>query len=116
MLKPARDPAPEPEGERSIGDVVSQLIDEGKAYAKAEFNVAKAIVTEKANGLKWPAILFAAALLVMLAGVSGLAVGTALALAPLVGPFFAGLVVLILFCAIAGGLAWLGIKKLREVL
>jgi hypothetical protein len=114
MLKP-KDPVEEPE-ERPIGEVVSQLIDEGKAYARAELKVAKAIATDKANRLKVPAILFVGALLVVLAGLSGLAVGVALALAALVGPLAAGLIVLLLFAGVAGGLAWLGARKLQDVL
>ena len=116
MLKPNLEPQQEPEAERPIGEVVSQLIDEGKAYAKAELNVARALVTDKANRLKVPAILFVGALLVMLAGLSGLAVGLALALAALVGPLAAGLIVLVLFAGIAGGLAWVGARKLQDVL
>ena len=116
MLKPNQEPLQGPEDEQPIGEVVSQLIDEGKAYARAEINVAKAIVADKVDGLKWPAVLFAAALLAIIAGVTAMAVAVALTLAPLVGPLLAGLIVLVLFGGLAGGLAWLGIRKLQEVL
>ena len=63
MLKPADPTQPEPDEERPIGELVGQLIDEGKAYAKAELGVAKAIAEAKADGLKVPAILLGAAFL-----------------------------------------------------
>lgn len=116
MLKRSEQHLPEPEDEQPLGEIVSQLVDEAKGYAKAELNVAKAIVTAKANGLKLPAILLGAALVLVLAGVAALAVAVTAALSPLVGPFLAGLIVLALFGGAAGALAWFAVKKLQEVL
>ena len=39
-----------------IGELFGQLIDEGKAYAKAELDLAKAIAEAKAEAVKMPAI------------------------------------------------------------
>jgi hypothetical protein len=110
MLKPTEGEPPE----RPVGEIVHELVEEGKAYARAEFDLAKAIAMAKASALKIPGILFAAAFLLMLAAVSGLAVGTALALATLIGPLAGGIVAFLLFAAIAGALGWLGVRKLRE--
>ena len=117
MLKPAQPPLqPEPGSERPIGEIVSQLVDEGKAYARAEFGVAKATASAKAGIFKVPAILFATALLVAQAAVTVLAVAVFHALVPLVGPLLAGLLACVIFAAIAGGLAWYGASMIRRQL
>ena len=111
MLKPV-DPAPQ--GERPIGELVSELIDDGKAYARAEFDLAKAIATAKARALAMPAALFGAAFVFALAAVTALAVGVVMALAKLIGPLLAGLVGLLIFAAIAAGLGWYGAERLKR--
>jgi hypothetical protein len=117
MLKPA-DPvanAGEERGEeRSFSALVQQLAEDGKAYAKAELNLAKAIAAAKAGALVVPAVLFGAAFLLLQAGVTALAVATFLALLPLVGPFLGGLLAFLIFAAAAGGLGWFAVKKLRS--
>lgn len=119
MLKPA-DPVAgtDPRGgdERSFGALVQQLAEDGKAYAKAELGLAKAIARAKAGALVVPAILFGAAFLLLQAGVTALAVATFLALLPVVGAFFAGVLAFLIFAALAGGLGWLGVRKLRSSL
>ena len=82
MLKPNTEPMQEPEDEQPIGEVISQLVDEGKAYAKAEVELAKASALAKAAEFKVSAILLFAALLFAQAAVTVLAVTIALALAP----------------------------------
>ena len=111
MLKPV-DPGP-PE-ERPIGELVHELIEEGKAYARAEFGLLKALATAKAKALVIPAALFGIAFVLALAGVTSLAVGVVMALAKFMGPLAAGIVGLVIFAAIAGGLAWYGVKRLRR--
>ena len=112
MLKPAIPPMPtEPGEERPIGEIVHQLVEDGKAYAGAELGLAKAIAMAKASRLKVPAILLAAAVLVLQAAVTVLAVGVGLALMPLVGPLLAGLLAFLLFAAVAGGLGWFAIRR-----
>lgn len=116
MLRPG-DPSqtmPAPDDEKPVGELVSDLVEGGKAYAKAELGLAKAIAMAKANALKLPVLLFGAALLLLQAAVNVLGVGSLLGLAPLLGPMLAGLVVFLLFGALAGLLAWLGAKKIRE--
>jgi hypothetical protein len=112
MLKPAQDPMHEPEDERPIGEVVSQLIDEGKAYAKAEFDLAKATAIAKVGELKVPAIMLFAALLFAQAAVTVLAVTIALALAPLIGPLGGGLVAVLVAGGAAALLGWLAVQRL----
>ena len=114
MLKPA-EPSPTPP-ERPIGELVHELVEEGKAYARAEADLAKAIATAKAKALALPAGLLVAALFVGMSALNALAVGVVLALALLIGPLLAGIAGLLIFAAIAGGLAWWGIDRARRAL
>ena len=113
MLKPANEPMQDPAEERPIGEIVHQLLDEGKVYAKAELNLAKANAEAKANELKLPAILFFTALLFAQAAVTVLAVTVALALATLIGPLAGGLVAVLFAGGTAALLAWIGYSKLK---
>lgn len=114
MLKPVDNPPPG--SERPIGELVSQLVDEGKAYARAEADLAKAIASAKARALTTPLILFAAALLVGMAALNALAVGIVLTLYTLTSPLLAAIIGFVLIAAVAGVLAWIGMKKLRSAL
>ena len=113
MLKPNADPMQDPGDERPIGEVVHQLIDEGKAYAKAELDLAKAQAFAQADRFKVPAILLFGALLFAQAAVTVLAVTIALALEPLIGPLGGGLVAVVLAGGTASLLAWLGVQRLK---
>ena len=118
MLKPT-EPAlqpPEPGDERPIGDLVHQLVEDGKAYAQAELGVAKAIASAKAGSLKVPAILLGAALLLVQAAVTVLAVAVFLGLLPLMGPVLAGLLAFVIFAAAAAALVWFAINKVKREL
>jgi hypothetical protein len=114
MLKPA-DPGPPPP-ERPIGELVHELIEEGKAYARAEVELLKVIAAAKGRALAWPAALFGIAILAALAGMVALAVGLVLALARFVGPLLGGIAGLLIFAAIAGGLGWYGAQRLKREL
>ena len=111
MLKPA-DSGPKPE--RPIGELVHELIEDGKAYARAEVGLVKAIATAKGKALALPAALFATAFILALAAVTALAVGVVMALAKFIGPLAAGFVGMLIFLAIAGGLGWWGVQRLRR--
>jgi len=114
MLKPTDHPAPGPD--KPIGELVHQLVEDGKAYARAEAGVVQAIATAKAKALAWPAGLFLAALIVLQSAVTILAVGVFAALTRLMPAILAGLIASLVFLAIAGLLAWLGIRKAQELL
>lgn len=113
MLKPA-DPGPHKHA--SIGELFHQLVDDGKAYAEAEIGLVKAIANAKAQSLILPVALIGIALLVALAGITALSLGVVLALARFIGPLAAGLVGLLVFGAIAGGLGWYGVERVRREL
>lgn len=113
MLKPVEPPPPP---ERPIGELVHELVEEGKAYAKAEADLAKTIALAKAKALALPSGLIVAALFVGMAAINALVVGVVLALATLIGPLLAGIAGLVIFAAIAGGLAWWGIEGVKRAL
>ncbi len=115
MLKPS-DETGAPEPERPIGELVHELVEEGKAYAHAEIGVYKAIATAKARMLALPAALFGAALLLAQAAVTVLAVAVFALLQWLVGTILAGVVAFLIFGALAGGLAWYAGKRVRSAL
>jgi hypothetical protein len=112
MLKPV-DPGPH-KAERPVGELVHELIEDGKAYARAEIGLAKAIAAAKGKALALPVALFGAAFLFALAGVTALAVGVVIALETFIGPLAGGFLGMLIFMAIAGGLAWWGYQKLRH--
>lgn len=112
MLKPV-EPTP---SERPIGELVQKLIEEGKGYARAELDLAKAIVAAKGKALALPAGMLVAAVLFAMAAITALVLGVVLALARLIGPLGAGLAGLLLFAAIGGALAWWAIERIKRVL
>ena len=113
MLKPA-DPTP-PGSDRPIGEIVRDLVDDGKAFARAELNAAKTIASVKANAVKVPALLFAAALFIGMAALNVLAFTVFVGLAMIMNPVLAGFVAFLLVLGAAGLLAWIGVQKLRKM-
>jgi hypothetical protein len=115
VLKPPNEPDAVPgDNDRPVGELVHELIEDGKAYVRAEMGLIKAMASAKANALKLPAILFGVAFLLSIAAIVALAVGVAMALATRLGPLGGGIAAFLLFLAIGGGLAWYGVKRLRE--
>jgi len=115
VLKPPTDPDPTTDdSDRPVGELVHELIEDGKAYARAELEHVKAIAASKANALKLPAILFGFAVLFALAAFVALVVGIANGLATLIGPLAGGVVAALLFAVVAGGLGWYGARRLRD--
>jgi small-conductance mechanosensitive channel len=113
MLKPPEH-GDAPRVERPVGELVHQLVEEAKAYARAELGVAKAMATAKGKALALPAGLLGAALLVGQAAVTVLAVAVFFALSLVMNPILAGLLAFLVFAALAGGLAWYGVQLLRR--
>lgn len=101
--------------EKPIGELFGDLIEEAQAYAKAELRLAKAEVEAKAEGVRKPALLGAAAALFLVAGVVVLCMTLALALATLVGPLAGGLTAALVTLGIAYGLYVLAVKELGKL-
>lgn len=98
-------------GDVPIGQLFSQLVDDGKRYARAEVELYKAKAQEKAEPIKWAAIFGGAAAVLALSAVTALLVGLILSLEPQVGPFGATLIVVLVTFAIAGLLGYLAYKQ-----
>lgn len=101
--------------EKPIGELFGQLIDEGKAYAKAELGLAKVTAEAKAEAAKKPAVLGAAALLFLIAGVVVLCMTLALALTTLIGPLAGGLIAALVTFGIAGLLYLLARQEMEKL-
>jgi hypothetical protein len=115
MLKATGDGPPE-RGERSFGELASQLVDDAKAYARSEIDVVKAIAADKSRAVIMAAILFGVAALVAIGAMTALCVAIFVALAVQLGPLLAGLITFLLVGAIAAGIGWFGWQKLRDAL
>ena len=114
MLKP---PDPGSAGsERPIGEIVSQLVDDGKAYAKSEVEVVKAIAAAKTRALILPGALFLTAFLLAMTSLSALAIGLFFALYALMPALVAGLLAFAIFAGLAAVLGWIGAARLRKIL
>ena len=101
-------------GDVPIGQLFSQLVDDGKRFARAEVEFYKAKAADKAEPVKMAAIYGVAAVSLTLSAVTALLVGLILALATAVGPFAATLIVVLAALAVAGLLGWLAYKQVKE--
>jgi|SRR4051794_40259369 hypothetical protein len=110
MLKPTDQGG----NERPVGELVHQLVEDGKAYAKAELDVVKAIAAAKGKALAVPMGLFATGFVLALAAVTALALGLVLALAKFIGPLLAGIAGLLIFAGFGAALAWYGYVRLSR--
>ena len=99
------------EEEMPIGELFGRLVDEGKAYAKAELNLVRVTAETKADAVKKPLVLGAIALLFVQAGVVVFGITIAMALATLIGPLAGGLVATMICFGIAGLLGWLAKRE-----
>jgi hypothetical protein len=100
--------------EKPVGELFGRLIDESKAYAKAELGLAKATAEAKAQAAKKPALLGIAAFLFLQAAVVVLCITLALALATLIGPLAGGLIATIVALGIAASLGLMAKKALES--
>lgn len=101
-------------GDVPIGQLFSQLVDDGKRYARAEVELYKAKAADKAEPVKWAAIYGGGAITLALSAVTALLVGLILALETLVGPLAATLIVVLATLAVAGLLGWMAYKRVAE--
>lgn len=95
----------------TIPALVSQLLSDGTAVVRAEVQLFKARVTTRIAAAKTAAILLVAAAIVAIVSLIGLVMGVVLALSPVVGPAWAGVIVLVVGLVIAGVLAFLGARQ-----
>lgn len=115
MLKRA-ERSEEPRDERPIGELLNQLVEEGKAYARAELEVVKATASAKGKALLLPAGLFVAVFALAEAAIFALAIGIFFELDAFMDPILAGLIAALVFAGIAGGLGWYAVQRLKREL
>lgn len=96
----------------TIGELVHQLAADGREFATAEMEVAKAKALEKVNRYKTAGIFFAVAATLAMSALTALLVGLILTVATLVGPGWATLIVIGATLALAGILALIGKGRL----
>lgn len=97
--------------EAPVGQLFSQLVEDGKAYAKAEVELAKAKATEKVQPYKSAAIFGGAAYVLAHAAVVAFLVGLILSIEPELGPFGATIVVVLVTLAVAAILGYLAYRR-----
>ena len=97
--------------EAPIGDLFGRLIDDGKAYAKAEVDLVRARAVAQVDRVRVPAMLGAGAIAFGLAGVIALVLTLVLSLASVIGPLAGGLLATAITLAIAGGLGLAAMKS-----
>ena len=113
MLKPSgQHPPPGPE--RSIGDLIEQVLDDALDYGRAELELLRARAQELVGSYVRAAILFAIAAVLALAGIVTLFVGIGIALARWIGPLGGAVASTLLAAGIAGLLVWLALRDLKE--
>ncbi|WP_162789128.1 MULTISPECIES: phage holin family protein [Sphingomonas] len=110
MLKPAGTPS---SGDDNIGELVHRLVDDGKAYAKAELAYVKTLGTEKASELKQPLVFGVLALFFAHAAFLALCALLWVGLAQVMNAALAGLVTLVVLGGLAGLFAALAKARIK---
>ena len=100
--------------DKPIGETFGRLIDDGKAYVRAEVDLVRTKLDLEVERFRPVAILGAAALLCAVAALVALAVTLVIALASLIGPLAGGLAATAIFVAVAGLLAYLAKSSLEK--
>jgi len=107
-------PSHEPRDE-TIGELVSRLLEDGRAYARAELDLVKQIARHRAAKAKSGAILLGAGVTLLLCALTAFVLALVLGLATLIGPFAAGMVVFAVLAGAGGLLARSGAKGLSAL-
>jgi hypothetical protein len=108
MLKRTEAIDGEPEG---VGDLFHRLVEDGKAYARAEVNYYKTVGTERASALKMPVILGLVAILFAHAAFLALCATLFVGLASLMSDTLAGVLTVVILAAVGGILGYLAYSK-----
>lgn len=102
MLKRA-EPEPFGDGERSIRDTVGQLLDDGRAYARAEIDLAKLRARLEVARYRKAAVLGGVAAALGVAALVAFAMTLVIGFARLLGPFGGGAVAVLVLALAAFG-------------
>lgn len=94
----------------TIGDLLGQLIDDGKSYAAAELDLAKERTLAEVEGYRRAAIWAGLAAVAGMALLIGFSVALVVVLASMLGPYVGALVALLLLGGLTGFLGWRAMK------
>jgi len=103
------------EDDETIGDLVGRLVEDGRDYAKAEFNLYRAIVEYRALRARRAVVMLAIGWFLLIAAMSALTIGAMIALSLKIGPLLAGLAVFVPLALAGYALAhygWAGMRGL----
>jgi len=106
--------AGEPKDE-SIGELLGRLVEDGRAYVKAEVRVYKTIAARRAARARNGLITLAAGAVLLITSVTALLLGLVLWLSTLIGPLLAGLAVAAALILAGFILVRMGISGLRAL-
>ena len=110
MDAPAQDP-----DEESIGDLFGRLVEDGRAYARAEMDLLKQIARHRAARARNGLIMLVAGGVLLLTSLTALVLGLVLGLATLIGPVLAGLAIAAVLAGTGYGLVRYGLTGLRAL-
>jgi len=99
-----------------IGELIGQLTEDAKDYARAEVDYFKAAAQAKVAEVKGAVVAAVLALALALAAAIGLVVGAILTLATLVGPGWATLIVVGACLIVAALLGWVAARGIRKAM
>ena len=100
---------PEQQGtDESIGDLVGRLVADGRAYAEAEIALVKSVARHRMKRARKGAILVGIGIALLFSALTALILGIVLALAQVINPALAGLIVFAALAIIGGLLAKAG--------
>src|ERR1700754_243536 len=92
--------------------LIGQLFEDALALARAEVRLGKARAYDLLRRSRTALVLLVGALLLVQAAVIALVLGLVLTLVPLVGPAFAGLILMAAALLLAALLAWLAVRQI----
>lgn len=99
----------------SVGDLFTQVTEDGRAAVRAEIGIYKAIAAYRLSGVKVGAPMLVGALFLAQAIVTALLVGLILTLSPRLGAGWATVVVVVVALVIVALLGWLGARRLGSL-
>lgn len=101
--------------QETLHDLVSRVIDNGKAYARAEVALVKQTVSTRVEQLRPAAIFIVAAVLIVQAALTVLIGAIGMTLAIWIGPAGGLAVAAVLALVVAGLLAWAAMSRITRI-
>jgi len=103
-------------GDEGLGTVVGRVVEDAKAYARAEVTLWKTVASTRGSQAGIAAGLAVGAVIIALSAVTALLVGAILSLRPIMGPGWATLLVVVVAFVVAGILAKVALSSFKRVI